>query len=289
MAQRRMISKLIIDTDEFLEMPVSSQALYFHLLLRADDDGFISSPRRIQKMTGAGQDDYNVLISRKYLIPFESGVCVIKHWRIHNYVKGDRYHPTMYQAEREMLTTDQAGTYILEPGRSQNGTNLEPEWSQDGTEVEPGWNQDGAKMDPQVRLGKDRIGKVRLLAADPPENTTKKPGAAVATLPKDELYDAIWQSFLAKTPKFTNYPKEVQATKRLARMFRELDPERAEREAEQTLMKYWELTQQGSQFWQKQPFTPSALSSSGIFDRVRQEMQTKDLSVDWVDDYLEAL
>ena len=86
MAQRRMFSLKVIDTDEFLDMPQSSQLLYFHLAMRADDDGFVSNPKKIMKITGSGDDDAKVLTAKNFIIPFESGVCVIRHWRIHNYI-----------------------------------------------------------------------------------------------------------------------------------------------------------------------------------------------------------
>ena len=90
MAERRMFSKLIIDSDMFLDMPLSTQALYFHLSMRADDDGFVNNPKKIQRMIGCNDDDLKVLITKKFIIPFESGICVIKHWKIHNYIRNDR-------------------------------------------------------------------------------------------------------------------------------------------------------------------------------------------------------
>ena len=84
MAERRMFAKTIIDSDAFLDMPLSSQSLYFHLSMRADDDGFINNPRKIQRMIGASDDDLKLLIAKRFIIPFESGIVVIKHWRIHS-------------------------------------------------------------------------------------------------------------------------------------------------------------------------------------------------------------
>ena len=91
MAERRMMSKKIIDTDNFLDMPQSTQCLYFHLLLRADDDGFIQSPKSIMRITECKEDDLKLLIAKRFVIGFETGVIVIRHWRIHNYVQSDRY------------------------------------------------------------------------------------------------------------------------------------------------------------------------------------------------------
>ena len=89
MAERRMFAKTIIDSDSFLDMPLSTQALYFHLSMRADDDGFLNNSKKIQRMVGCSDDDLKLLIAKRFIIPFESGVVVIKHWRIHNYIRSD--------------------------------------------------------------------------------------------------------------------------------------------------------------------------------------------------------
>ena len=111
MAERRMFAKSIIDSDVFLEMPQSTQNLYFHLSMRADDDGFINNPKKIMRMVGCGDDDLRILLAKRYLLGFESGVVVIKHWRIHNYIQKDRYKPTMYIEEANSLTTKENGAY----------------------------------------------------------------------------------------------------------------------------------------------------------------------------------
>lgn len=113
MAEKRMFSKKIIDTDWFMDMPASTQNLYFHLSMRADDDGFVSSPKRIIKLIGASEDDYKVLIAKKFVIPFESGVCVITDWRINNYLRNDRHSETIYQEEKKCLSIDENGKYIF--------------------------------------------------------------------------------------------------------------------------------------------------------------------------------
>lgn len=106
MAQRRMFSLKIVDTDAFLDMPLSTQCLYFHLGMRADDDGFIGNPRRIMKMLGVNEDDMKVLIVKKFIIPFDSGVCVVKHWKMNNYIQADRKLDTNWQKELSMLKID---------------------------------------------------------------------------------------------------------------------------------------------------------------------------------------
>ncbi len=142
MAQRRMFSKKITETDKFLEMPLSSQALYFHLSMGADDEGFIDRAKTIQRTIGASDDDMKLLIAKGFLIPFESGVVVIRHWRIHNFIQSDRFQKTIYEKERNQIEYDSSKTAQLKA----------PEQ----------WIQNGSKTDPQVRLGKDRLDKDRL-------------------------------------------------------------------------------------------------------------------------------
>ena len=113
MARRRMVSLDIIDTDKFLEMPTSSQCLYFHLLARADDDGFVDSPKKIGKIVNCSDDDLKLLILKQFIIPFDSGVCVIKDWRIHNYIQSDRYKETLYLDEKANLKLEDNNMYTL--------------------------------------------------------------------------------------------------------------------------------------------------------------------------------
>lgn len=113
MAERRMFAKTIIDSDAFIDMPLSTQALYFHLSMRADDDGFINNAKKIQRMIGASDDDLKMLAVKRFIIPFESGIVVIKHWKIHNYIRGDRKKDTVYPEEMELLTEKANGAYSL--------------------------------------------------------------------------------------------------------------------------------------------------------------------------------
>ncbi len=131
MAERRMFSKTIIDSDSFIDMPLSTQALYFHLSMRADDDGFVNNPKKIMKMINASEDDYKMLCTENFVIPFESGVVVIKHWKIHNYIQKDRYRPTVYIDEKKALIEEKNGLYTK-------------------------CIQVVSKMDTQVRIDKDR-------------------------------------------------------------------------------------------------------------------------------------
>ena len=113
MAEKRMFSKQIIDSDAFLEMPLSTQALYFHLSMRADDDGFLNNAKKVMKIIGANQNDYDLLVAKSFVIQFDDGICVIKHWRINNYLRKDRYTETIYQEEKAMLTIQPNGRYSL--------------------------------------------------------------------------------------------------------------------------------------------------------------------------------
>lgn len=121
MAQKRMFDKIITNDDSFLEMPNSTQALYFHLSMNADDDGFVNNWKSIMKITGTKEDDLKILISKSYLIPFDSGILVIKHWRINNYLRGDRYRPTQFQKEFNMLENHENKAYQLKSEWSTTG------------------------------------------------------------------------------------------------------------------------------------------------------------------------
>lgn len=142
MAQRRMFSKKVTDTDTFLDMPLSTQALYFHLNMHADDDGFIDNTKTIQRMIGSSDDDRKLLVAKQFLLPFENGVVVIKDWRVHNYIRKDTYNQTMYPNELEQLKINDSGQYE----RQELVTYTERQRDVDETLT-------------QVRLGKDRLGK----------------------------------------------------------------------------------------------------------------------------------
>ena len=113
MAQKRMFDKTITNSDEFLELPDSSQVLYFHLNMNADDDGFVNNWKSIMRMTGTKEDDLKILITKSFVIPFESGIIVIKHWRINNYLRNDRYKGTTHKTELSMLKINENGSYDL--------------------------------------------------------------------------------------------------------------------------------------------------------------------------------
>lgn len=161
MAERRMFCKSVIDSDVFSDMPLTTQALYFHLGMRADDDGFVNNPKKIQRSIGATADDMKLLIAKEFIIPFESGVIVITHWKQHNYIQKDRYHPTRHFKEKSQLVIDKAGQYTFA----------------DVSKLDTSCIHSVYQLDTEVRLGKDRIGKGRIeedmcaepLQVSPPE------------------------------------------------------------------------------------------------------------------------
>jgi hypothetical protein len=151
MANRRMFSKSVVDTDPFLELPATAQLLYFHLGMRADDDGFVASPKKIMRMIRSSEDDLKTLIIKGYIIPFESGIILIKHWRQHNFIRKDRYTKTVHIAEFRLIRDGGNGEYCLP-------TDI-PLAIPDGNQSSP----DGLPLGDagQDRLGKDRSGKGR--------------------------------------------------------------------------------------------------------------------------------
>lgn len=179
MAERRMFAKTIIDSDAFLDMPLSTQSLYFHLSMRADDDGFINNPKKIQRMVGCGDDDLKLLMAKRFILVFDSGVIVIKHWKIHNYIRNDRYKPTLYQEEKAELAekNSKAYTFKTEVIESENHLGI------------PDGNRMGYQMDTQVRLGKDRLVK------DKKKNSVEPS----STMP--ELFEKVWKTYPKKTNK----------------------------------------------------------------------------------------
>lgn len=173
MAQRRMFSKKVTDTDVFLDMPLSTQALYFHLNMHADDDGFIDNTKTIQRMIGSSDDDRKLLVAKQFLLPFENGLVVIKDWRVHNYIQGDRYHKTQYINEKSQLIVEENNMYTRRV-------------------------QDVSNMDTQVRLGKDRLGKDSkdiLSGSDEPDSKS------IQKSERDQMFETIWKLYPKKSGK----------------------------------------------------------------------------------------
>ena len=175
MAERRMFAKSVIDSDLFLDMPPTTQMLYFHLAMRADDDGFINNPRRIQRMIGASDDDMRILIAKQFILTFQSGVIVIRHWKIHNYIQKDRYRPSTCE-EKDFICLDKTKAYEI------SDTKCIHDVSKEDTDLDTNRVQDGYVG--KVRLGKVRLGKVRLDAA-----ATDTPSSGECQEKVQDLYD----------------------------------------------------------------------------------------------------
>jgi len=174
LAERRMFAKTIVLSDAFLDMPLSARCLYFTLGMLADDDGFVNSPKSIMRQAGASVDDLNLLMAKRFILAFASGVIVIKHWRIHNYIQKDRYKESKYLEEKASLTVDQNGAY---------------------TEC----IQDVSALDTQDRLGKDsleiELGEDNISSATPPKPSKHKHGMYNNVLLTDEEYIKLQAEF----------------------------------------------------------------------------------------------
>ncbi|MBR6982080.1 MAG: replisome organizer [Ruminococcus sp.] len=205
MADRRMFAKTIIDSDAFLDMPVTARLLYYDLAMRADDDGFVNSPKKIMRIVGASQDDLKILIGKKFVIPFENGVVVIKHWRIHNYIRKDRYSGTKYKEQLAQLELDENNAYRFVGNGMSSDCHLP-----DNT-------------DTQDRLGKDSIGKDSIEEEDEditePEEIVeeepqpKEPPVFQIELNDGTLYDVTQSEidYYQKLYPAVNVPNEMRA------------------------------------------------------------------------------
>lgn len=130
MASKRMFSENIVETDRFYDLPASSQALYFHLGMNADDDGFVDSPKRIMRSLSCSEDDMKLLYAKNFVIPFDSGIIVITDWRVNNYIKPDRYHPTIHQDEKSLLSVVDQRYFLA-------GSNMVPDLIHNGSKLDP--------------------------------------------------------------------------------------------------------------------------------------------------------
>lgn len=158
MAKKRMFNNSVLDTDAFLDLPLSTQALYFHLNLRADDDGFISNPKRIQQYIGASEDDLKLLVLKSFVIAFDDGVIVIKHWRMHNTIRNDRYQPTNFQEDLALLGIKENKAYTLNVSKVE--TECIPNGNQMETKCIPNVSPDiglDLDIDKDIRVSKDTL------------------------------------------------------------------------------------------------------------------------------------
>lgn len=236
MAQRRMFSLKVIDTDEFLDMPQTSQYLYYNLAMRADDDGFVSKPKIIMRMVNCNSDDFKVLIAKRFIIPFERGVCVIRHWLIHNLIRKDRYNETEYLKERDKLQINN-GKYSLKTDGIPNDI--------------PSGNHLATNGKSQVRLGKVRLGKV-------------KKDSSIGIEGKNSSYKGenwvkeilIWLE-VRRGVKFSDYGKQISALGRLQKAGYE--PEQIKRHL---------IIMEREEFWRDK--SPDFVNLSGNIHKIRR-------------------
>lgn len=150
MAERRMFTQKITESDAFIEMPMSSQALYFHLCMNADDDGFVKNPKSIQRLVGCNDDDLKLLIVKRFVLTYESGVIVIKHWRMHNILRKDRYKETEYLEEKSSLYLKENGAYTFDETQGKPIPKISEKPS--GNQMATKWQPTVYQMAPQDRL-----------------------------------------------------------------------------------------------------------------------------------------
>lgn len=181
LAERRMFSKRVTDTDVFLDMPLSAQALYFHLNMNADDDGFVDKVKKITRSIGCRDDDLKLLIAKQFIFGFDSGVIVISNWYIHNYIRKDRYHETLYTKEKKQLSVDESGNYFKNSSLGQPVVN---------------------QRLPEDRLGKDRleIGNDNNVQQVEPPISKKSKSNKLSKQEKTD-FEALWKLYPRKQGK----------------------------------------------------------------------------------------
>ena len=214
MAERRMFAKTVVTSDDFLELPHSARSLYFMLGIMADDDGFVNAPKAIMRQTGNTAKDLKLLLEKRFLIQFASGVIVIRHWHMHNTIKKDRYKPTVCTEEKSKIRLDEDKIYventpIAEPKRSTNGTKLEPKRSTNGT-----------KLEPQYSVVKNSVDQCSVSQCRPEHSETcgKTCGNGVVILTDDEekkIIDKIgWDAYQMYLRRLTKFITEKGASVR---------------------------------------------------------------------------
>lgn len=242
-----MFSKSIIDSDAFVSMPMSTQALYFHLAMRADDDGFVDSPRKIMRMVGAADDDIRILIAKRYILAFQSGVIVIKHWLIHNYIRKDRYKKTLYANEKSQLFIKENGAYTDHDGGGihkslGNGLSVPADIPDDEklAGLPSGQPNDNQRLT-QVRLGKDRLGKVSTTGKDstkeaPSDDSIAPAPPPVITMPlNDGTSHLVTQDDMTK---YTQLYPAVDVMQELRKMVGWLDANPTRRKTKKGIKRF---------------------------------------------------
>lgn len=201
MAEKRMFTKSVIDTDAFMSMPATAQCLYFHLAMRADDAGFVGNPQIIRRVVGSSEEDFQILLDKRYLLQFDSGVVVIKHWWMHNVIKNDRMRRTTYVEELDSLELDDKNAYTEKKG-FRDDSNLEPTWNHPGTKLEPSGNQDDSNLEPQYKVIENKVNECNNI---PPSNevgaAAQKGAGATLTQAQMRRFEAFWKAYPKKVEK----------------------------------------------------------------------------------------
>lgn len=182
-----MFTQKITESDAFLAMSLSAQAFYFHLCMNADDDGFVKNPKMLAKLVGASEDDFKLLVMKSFVIMYDTGVIVIKHWRMHNILRKDRYTKTTYIEERNQLYLKENGAYTLDEtkGEKLSGNQMATKWQPNGNPVKDS-------------IGKDSIGKDSIVEESiEKEKGTNVPKKKTVYFPHNEELENAFQEFLA--------------------------------------------------------------------------------------------
>lgn len=231
MANKRMFSMTIVDSDAFLDMPLSTQCLYFHLNMRADDDGFIGNPKKIMRIIGSSDDDLKLLIAKRFVLTFEDGVIVIKHWRIHNCISRNRYQETQYIDQKNKLLLTDNKSYSLS-----HGAPLADKWRTDGAQVadsglglDIGIDIDLDKgLDKDKDLGKEKVKKEKYFPDDA-LNQTLVDYIAMRKQIKKPMTDRAIELAIKKLHSLADDP-----------VTNEIDTDRAAKILEQSIMNSWQ-------------------------------------------------
>lgn len=195
-----MFTQKITESDAFLAMPLSAQAFYFHLCMNADDDGFVKNPKMLAKLVGASEDDFKLLVMKSFVIMYDTGVIVIKHWRMHNILRKDRYTKTTYIEERNQLYLKENGAYTLDEtkGEKLSGNQMATKWQPVGNPV------------------KDSIGKDSIVEESiEKEKGTNVPKKKTVYFPDNEELENAFQEFLTMRTKIKKPLATKQAVTRM--------------------------------------------------------------------------
>nr|DAY56218.1 MAG TPA: replisome organizer [Caudoviricetes sp.] len=177
MAEKRMFSMKIVDSDPFKEMPLSAQALYFHLVMNADDEGFLNNAKSVQRSIMASDDDMKLLIAKDFIIRFESGIMVIKHWKMHNTIQPSRLKPTQYIEERKLLEVKENKSYTLNLGHV---SPLPTDCQQNDSECQ--------QNDAEIRLEEIRLEECSVVESEPAQ-------PAPTTTPSSVTYNSLIKQY----------------------------------------------------------------------------------------------